>query len=201
MHVLRNEALSLLLNLPVLVRLLLQLLLNQHQALLKNSVIILRGALQRLLHDALDHLLVALDFELSVGDSGHVVHELLLSLHHERLALLWVHSPHLEVILLVLLHAALERGKIVVDHKAIDRELLLGLKLENARDGKVQRHAAHQSLDHVQQDLRQVHLVDQNALLLRSVDVGCVLTDAQSLQLFGIPQICHVLLQRRRELI
>lgn len=157
--------------------------------------------MQGLLHDALNHLLVALDLELAISHARHVLHHLLLSLNHEFFALLRVHVSHLEVLLLILLHASFERGQIVVNHESIHGELFLGLKLEDSCDGEVERHSTHESLDHVQQNLDQVDLIDQNPLLLRSVDVRGVNSDRKRFQFDWVTQISHVLLKSGWELV
>ena len=94
---------------------------------------------------------------------------------HESLATGWVHSSHLEVIFFILFHAAFERSQVVVDHEAVDWELLLGLQLKHSSYSKVQCHATHQPLDHVKQYFDQGDLVDQDALLLSPVDICTVL--------------------------
>ena len=192
--VLCDEPLSFPLSLLVLRRLLLELLLNAKKALLQHDILVLGRALQRLLHYAFNHLLVPLDLELSVSDTRHILHHLLLRLHHELLALLRVHSADLEIVFLVLLHAALQRAQVVVNHEAVDRELLLGLELEDAGDCEVQRHSSHQPLDHVEEDLDQRYLIDQDALLLAAIDMSHVLAYAELGELSGISQHHHVLL-------
>ena len=124
----------------------------------------------------------------------------LLSLLHQFLTTGWVHSSHLKVIFFVLFHAAFERSQVIVYHEAIYWELLLGLQLKDSGHSKVQRHATHQSFDHVEQDFDQSDLVDQDALLFGPVDVSGELATCQSLDLCWASQIAHVLGQRGREL-
>jgi len=99
-------------------------------------VVVLAGTLQGLSHDALYHFLVAFDLELSIHDARHILLHLFLSLHHQLLALNWVHPSDLEVVIFVLFHASLERGEVVVDHEAVDWELFFGLQLENRSTAK-----------------------------------------------------------------
>lgn len=159
-------------------------------------IIVLGRTCQGLLHDSFDHLLVAFDLELAVGDAIHILHHLLLRLHHELLTLYRVHLAHSVVLLLVLLHSALQRRQVVVDHQSIHWELLLCLQFEDSKDGEIKSHSSHQSFDHVDKDLDEFYLIDQDAFLLRSVNVRAKLADIELCALIRAPQISHVLLQR-----
>ena len=108
-NVLGHEFLSLALYLSIFRLLTFQLLLDHLQSLLKHNVVILSGGLQRLLHDSFNHFLVPFDFELTISDTGHVLHHFLLRLHHELLALDRVLSTHLEIVVFIFLHSTLQR--------------------------------------------------------------------------------------------
>ena len=77
--------------------------------------------------------------------------------------------------LLVFLEPLLERREVVVDHHAVDYELLLGLEFEDAGHCEIQGHSLHEALQDVQRDLDQVDLVDEYLLHLAAVDEGEVL--------------------------
>ena len=136
-NILSDEFFSLSLNLCIFLLLAFQLLLDLKKSILEHHIVVLGRGLQWLVHNTIDHFLVAFDFELTVGDSGHVLHHLLLGLHHESLSAFWVLASHLEIVLLIFLHSTLERRQVIVNHEAVDREIFLCFELKYSRHGKV----------------------------------------------------------------
>lgn len=68
-HILRHILFGISFDYPIFLLLFLKLLLDLHEPILHNDVVILGGFLQWLIDDTLDHFLVPLDLELAEGDS------------------------------------------------------------------------------------------------------------------------------------